>query len=383
MSLEWQRSLVSCLTALWLAGCAPGAESAGRGTVSRAPFGVTPGGDSVDIFTLTNPNGVEVRAITYGGIIVSLKVPDRDGQLGDVVLGFDDLDGYLENSPYFGAIIGRYANRIAYGLFRLDDVVYRLATNSGPHHLNGGLRGFDKVVWSGEPFESDSGVGVILTHTSPDGDEGYPGTLDVRATYTLTPRNELVVAFHATTDRATPVNLSHHTYFNLAGDARRDVLAHALMINARQFTPVSATLIPTGAIPMVEDTPFDFTKPARMGARIGWDREQLRHAGGYDHNYVLLRAGPGLVHAAQVMEATSRRVLDVYTTEPGLHFYSGNQLDGSITGKGGQVYGHRSGFSLQTQHYPDSPNKPAFPSTILRPGEEYRARTVFAFSYIP
>lgn len=371
-----------CAVLLWLVGCVSG-DTAGRGTVSRAGFGVMPDGEAVDGFTLTNPDGVEVRAITYGGIIVSLHVPDRDGRLGDIVLGYDSLDGYLEDSPYFGAIVGRYANRIAKGQFSLDGAAYTLATNNGPNHLHGGVRGFDKVVWDADPFEGNSGVGVVFTHTSPDGDEGYPGAVTVRVTYTLTPSNELIVDYAATTDRATPLNLSQHSYFNLAGDGRRDVLDHVLWINGAHFTPVDATLIPTGVIAAVAGTPFDFTQPTTIGARIDADHGQLRNGGGYDHNFVLDPEGSGLEHAARVEEPTGGRVLDIYTTEPGLQFYSGNFLDGSITGKGGQVYGHRYGFCLETQHYPDSPNQQGFPSTILRPGEGYRSRTVFAFSTVP
>ena len=377
-------ALGALLLLVWVVGCgSDGATPATHGTVSRASFGVTPDGDSVDVFTLTNGSGVEVRAITYGGIIVSLRVPDRDGRLGDIVLGFDNLDGYVESSPYFGAIVGRYANRIANGQFTLAGETYHLATNNGPNHLHGGVRGFDKIVWHAEMLESDSGVAVIFSHTSPDGDEGYPGTLSIRVTYTLTPGNELVVDYLATTDHATPINLSQHTYFNLAGDGRRDVLEHVLTINAAHFTPVDATLIPTGVIAPVAGTPFDFTTPTAIGARIDLEDEQLENGGGYDHNFVLDRDGAGLAHAARVEEPTTGRVLDVYTTEPGLQFYSGNFLDGSITGKSGWVYRHRYGFCLETQHFPDSPNQPAFPSTILRPGEEYRSRTVFVFSHTP
>ena len=371
-----------CAVLLCLVGCVSG-DTAGRGTVSRAPFGVLPDGKAVNVFTLTNPHGIEVRAITYGGIVVSLRVPDRDGRLGDIVLGYDSLDGYLEDSPYFGAIVGRYANRIANGQFSLDGATYTLATNNGPNHLHGGVRGFDKVVWDAEQFEGDSGVGVVFTHTSADGDEGYPGAVTVRVTYTLTPSDELIVDYAATTDRATPINLSQHSYFNLAGDGRRDVLEHVLWINAAQFTPVDATLIPTGVIAPVAGTPFDFTQPTTIGARIATGHEQLRNGGGYDHNFVLDREGAGLEHAARVEEPSSGRVLDIYTTEPGLQFYAGNFLDGSITGKGGRVYRHRYGFCLETQHYPDSPNRQGFPPTILRPGEEYRSRTVFAFSTVP
>jgi aldose 1-epimerase len=348
--------------------------------MGRGPFGVTTEGDTVEVFTLTNLNGVEVRAITYGAIIVSLRVPDRDGRLADVVLGFDDLDGYLEGSPYFGAVVGRYANRIANGKFTLDGTTYSLATNNGPNHLHGGVRGFDKLVWDAEPFENDSGVGVIFRATSPDGDEGYPGALSVRVSYTLLPSNQLVVDYLATTDRSTPINLSQHTYFNLAGDGERDVLGHRLTINASNYTPVDTTLIPTGLVASVEGSPFDFTGPHPIGSRIDGDHEQLLAGGGYDHNFVLDRNGPGLALAPRVEEPITGRVLEVHTTEPGLQFYSGNFLDGSVTGKAERIYRHRYGFCLETQHFPDSPNQPNFPSTILRPGDQYRSQTVFAFS---
>ncbi len=351
-------------------------------SISRGPFGKTPNGTAVEAFTLTNTHGVEVRAINYGGIIVSLRVPDRAGRLDDVVLGYDSLDGYLRDSPYFGAIVGRYGNRIAKGRFVLDGTTYRLATNNGPNHLHGGVKGFDKVVWQAEPFRSDSGVGVAFTHVSPDGDEGYPGTLTARVRYTLTDHDELIVDYDATTDKATPVNLTQHSYFNLAGDRRRDILDHELWINADSFTPVDSTLIPTGEIAPVEGTPLDFRTPMTIGARIGTDNQQLRFGGGYDHNFVLRREGLGLGHAARVVEPATGRTLDIYTTEPGLQFYSGNFLDGSITGKSGHVYRHRFGFCLETQHYPDSPNHPQFPSTIVRPGDEYRSRTVFVFGVL-
>jgi len=349
--------------------------------VRRAPFGALPDGQVVEAFTLVNAHGILLRAITYGGIIVSLETPARDGSRADIVLGFDSLAGYLPNSSYFGAIIGRVANRIARGRFTLDGTTYQLATNNGTNHLHGGVRGFDQVVWRGTPFRSDDGVGVVLAHTSPDGDEGYPGTLQTRVTYTLTVRNELVVDYAATSDRATPVNLTQHSYFNLAGEGSRDILDHLLAVDADAYTPVDATLIPTGERAPVAGTPFDFRTATAIGARINRDDPQLRHGGGYDHNFVLNRAGKdgGLAHAARLVEPASGRTLDISTTEPGLQVYSGNGLDGSLMGKAGHAYRHRCGLALETQHFPDSPNQPGFPSTILRPGQEYRSRTVFAF----
>jgi aldose 1-epimerase len=360
-------------------GPAPAPEPKRR--VSKQAFGQTADGVAVELYTLTNPDGIEVRAISYGGIILSLKVPDREGKLGDVVLGYDALDGYLKASPYFGSIIGRYGNRIAGGKFSLDGKPYTLATNNGKNALHGGVKGFDKVVWQAEPLEQDDRVGVVFSYTSPDGEEGYPGTLQATVTYALTDANELVFEYQAVTDKATPVNLTQHSYFNLAGDGSGDVLGHELMLNASRFTPVDSTLIPTGELRGVEGTPFDFRTPTAIGARIAANDEQIRFGGGYDHNVVLDREGAdGLVLAARVYEPTSGRVMEVRTTEPGVQFYSGNFLDGSITGKGGHVYEHRTGFCLETQHYPDSPNKPDFPSTILRPGETYRSRTMYAFS---
>ena len=357
--------------------------------VTRAPFGKTPDGKVVEVFTLTNAKGVEARAITYGGIITSLRVPDRSGAMGDVVLGFDSLDGYLKGHPYFGAIVGRYGNRIGGGRFTLDGRTFKLVTNNGPNHLHGGTVGFDKVIWAAEP--AASGAGVVFTHASPDGDEGYPGTLKSRVSYTLTDRNELVVEYHATTDKPTHVNLTQHTYFNLAGSG--DILGHELTVHADRYTPVDSTLIPTGELAPVSGTPFDFRKPTAVGARISQPHEQLKHGGGYDHNFVVngrpgvpaTRAGRGGVEAgdvrpaARLTEAKSGRTLDVSTTEPGVQFYSGNFLDGSLKGKGGQVYQKRAGLCLETQHYPDSPNKPKFPSTVLRPGQTYQSRTVFTF----
>jgi aldose 1-epimerase len=363
--------LVAC------SGRPPARSHAKESHVTREPFGTTPSGEAVERFTLASAGGMRIRVMTYGGIITSLETPDRRGVVGDVVLGYDSLAGYLKDSPYFGAIVGRYGNRIAKGRFTLDGREYRLATNNGPNHLHGGVRGFDKVVWHAEPFDGARGAGVVLTHTSPDGDEGYPGTLDAKVTYTLTGRNELRIDYEATTDHATPVNLTQHSYFNLAGSG--DILSHELMIAADAFTPVDSTLIPTGVIAPVAGTPFDFRTPHAIGERIGADDEQLRFGGGYDHNFVLTRAGGGLALAARVRDPASGRTLEIRTTEPGVQFYSGNFLDGSITGKRGVVYAHRSGLALETQHFPDSPNHPRFPSTILRPGKVYRSRTVWIF----
>jgi aldose 1-epimerase len=355
-------------------------------SVTRAPFGNLPDGRSVELFTITNTHGIEVRAMTYGGIITVIRTPDRDGHLDDVVLGFDSLAGYLTGSPYFGAIVGRYANRIASGRFTLDGVTYHLARNNGPNSLHGGVRGFDKVLWSGEPFHGDGGAGVTLRYTSPDGEEGYPGTVNIRVTYTLTSSDELIVDYEARTDIATPLNLSQHTYWNLHGAGRGDILDHMLTLDALAFTPVDSTLIPTGDITPVEGTPFDFSAATPIGTRIEQSRAQLRVGGGYDHNWVLDRRGGArsadLIHAARLVDPASGRALDVRTTEPGIQFYSGNFLDGSIKGKGGRVYGHRTGLCLETQHFPDSPNHPNFPSTILRPGETYRSRTTFAFGVV-
>lgn len=360
----------------------PDAPRPGR-RVRREPFGTTPRGEPVDAFVLTNARGVEVRFIAYGGVIVSIRVPDRDGALADVTLGHDALDDYLADDRYFGALIGRYANRIAGGRFTLDGVTHALATNDGANHLHGGPGGFHDVLWIVEPFARDDATGATLRYTSPDGEEGYPGTLDVRVTYTLTDAGELAVDYRAAADAPTPVNLTHHAYFNLAGHDAGSVLDHELTIHASRFTPVDATQIPTGELRAVGGTPFDFTAPRAVGARIGDDDAQLRHGDGYDHNFVLDH--PAAAHgaptlAARLREPCSGRVLEVYTTEPGLQLYSGNVLQGRPAGKGGHVYGRHAGLALETQHFPDSPNQPRFPSTILRPGTTYASRTVYRFS---
>jgi aldose 1-epimerase len=358
-------------------------ERLAKATVVRAPFGVLPSGDSVHLFRLTNGRGLEIRVIDYGGLVISLKTKDRTGALGDIVLGYDSLAGYLRSTPYFGALVGRYANRIAKGRFTLDGATHELAVNNGPNALHGGLKGFDKVMWHAEPKDDSTGVGVVFSYTSKDGEEGYPGTVTVRVRYTLTDRDELAIDYLATTDKATPINLTQHSYFNLAGDGSGDVLGHVVAIDADRYTPVDTTLIPTGALLDVTGTPFDLRHGAAIGDHIGEANEQLKRAGGYDHNFVLNRTGAGLQHAARVVEPKSGRTLDVATTEPGIQFYTGNFLDGSITGKGGHVYGRRGGFCLETQRFPDSPNQPSFPSAILRPGAEYRSRTVYTFGTAP
>ena len=345
--------------------------------VNRSPFGRTAEGEAVDLFTLSNAHGIEVRVITYGAIITSVKTPDRNGRFADIVLGFDDLDSYLTRSRFFGAVAGRYANRIAKGRFTIDGKTFQLATNNDANHLHGGVKGFDKVVWKAEPFERNGNKGVVLKYTSRDGEEGYPGTLNASVTYTLTPRDELVVDYGATTDKATHVNLTQHSYFNLAGEGNGDVLRHQMMINADRYTPVDEGLIPTGELAPVDGTPFDFRKPAAIGARIDADDEQIRRGAGYDHNFVL-NGGRGLHLAARVVEPATGRTLVVETTEPGVQFYSGNRLS-RAPGKSGHMYDLRGGFCLETQHFPDSPNKPAFPSTLLRPGETYATKTVFTF----
>lgn len=341
--------------------------------ITSEVFGTLADGQTVSLYTLVNANGMKVKVTNYGGIVTSLEVPDKNGKFEDVVLGYDKLDGYLKDSPYFGALIGRYGNRIAKGKFTLNGKTYTLATNDGANHLHGGLKGFDKVVWDAEIVKTENSVGLKLSYLSKDGEEGYPGNLSCSVTYTLTNENELKIDYEATTDKPTPVNLTHHGYFNLAGQGNCDILNHVMMINADKYTPVDDGLIPTGELKSVKDTPMDFTTPEKIGARI----EQVK--GGYDHNYVLNNQSGKMALAARVYEETSGRVMDVFTTEPGIQFYSGNFLDGTITGKSGKVYHKYYGFCLETQHYPDSPNKPKFPSVILNPGETYTHHTVYKF----
>jgi len=347
--------------------------------IETKAFGETADGRPVRLYSLRNANGLTADIMTYGAIVVSLQTPDRKGQMDDVVLGYDNLQDYIKSSPYFGAIVGRYGNRIARGKFTLDGAEYTLATNNNLNHLHGGVQGFDKVVWDDEPVWKADAVGVKLSCLSKDGEEGYPGNLKSTVTYLLTNKNELRIDYEATTDKATPVNLTHHGYFNLTG-GERDILGHVLALNAGQFTPVDEGLIPTGELTPVRGTPMDFTKPTEIGARITEAYEQLKFGGGYDHNWVLNKRGREMALAARVYEPTTGRVMEIHTMEPGIQFYSGNFLDGTITGKEGKVYKHRWGFCVETQHYPDSPNKPSFPSTILRPGEKYETTTIYRFS---
>ncbi len=342
------------------------------------PFGKTLDGTPVEIYTLRNAAGMTARIMTYGGIVQSLDVPDKKGNFSDVVLGYASLDGYLTNSPYFGALIGRYGNRIAKGHFTLDGQTYTLATNNPPNALHGGIKGFDKVVWKVVHAEKTSqGAQLELTYTSPDGEEGYPGTLTVTAIYTVTPGNSLRLDYTATTDKDTIINLTHHSYFNLAG--RSDILGHVVCINADEFTPVDSTLIPTGELHPVDNTPFDFRTPTTIGSRVNADNEQIKFGGGIDHNWVVDHPMGKLGLDAWVMEPTSGRVMQVWSTEPGLQFYTGNFLDGTIKGKDGQVYKFRDAFCMEPQHFPDSPNHPNFPSVELKPGETYHNTIVYQF----
>jgi aldose 1-epimerase len=353
------------------------AVSAASRSLTKSSFGKTREGKSVDIYTLTNGSGMEARITNFGAILVSLKTPDRHGKLDDVLLGFDTVEGYLREHPYFGAVVGRYGNRIAKGQFTLNGKQYKLATNNGPNALHGGIKGFDKAVWQALPVGNSA---LKLTYLSKDGEEGYPGNLTVTVSYTLTDANELRLDYTASTDKDTVINITNHSYFNLAGQGTGDILGHRLMLNADRFTPVDSTLIPTGELRSVAGTPFDFRQPHAIGERIDVKDEQIQFGGGYDHNWVLNGTIGTLRPAARVVEPKSGRVLEVQTTEPGVQFYTGNFLDGAITGKGGKVYNKRYGFCLETQHFPNSPNEPKFPSPVLKPGETYKSTTVFKFS---
>ncbi len=354
-------------------------ESPQSMTARSRPFGKARNGDAVELYTLTNGKGMEATIMTYGGIVTSLRVPDRTGKLDDVVLGFDTIDGYLGDppAPYFGALIGRYGNRIAKGRFTLSGTEYKLAQNNGVNALHGGLQGFDKVVWKAK---SPGPQSLELTYFSKDGEEGYPGNLTSTVVYTVTDNNELKLDYSATTDKDTVLNLTNHSYFNLAGQGEGDVQQHTMTINADKFTPVDETLIPTGELRSVDGTPFDFRQPKTIGERIDGADQQLKFGGGYDHNYVLNVSGAAPELAVRVTEPKSGRVMEVLTTQPGVQLYTGNKLDGKLRGKGGKAYLSRYGFCLETQHFPDSPNKPSFPSVALKPGERYQSTTIYRFS---
>jgi aldose 1-epimerase len=380
------RSAVTLVVAFaLLSACGPSKqpeESQTKTTtkMKNRSFGKTGSGEAVELYTLTNSKGMEADIATYGGTVVSLKIPDASGRTTDVVLGFDDLDGYLKGTSYFGALIGRYGNRIGNAKFTLDGHTYQLPANDGKNTLHGGTRGFDKRVWTARDVSGAAGQALELTYASKDGEEGFPGNLTAKVVYTLTDNNELKIDYSATTDKPTVVNLTNHSYFNLAGHDQGPIVDHEVMINADRYTPVDSGLIPTGQLAPVEGTPFDFRKATAIGARINDNNEQLKFGKGYDHNFVLNQADGSVRLAARVRDPKSGRVMEVLTSEPGLQFYTGNFLDGTAKGKGGKAYPHRGAFCMETQHFPDSPNKPSFPSTVLRPGSEYKTSTVYRFS---
>lgn len=375
-----QHSKVSrvLVAVLWLLALALVANA--QAGISKTSFGKTDLGENIDLYTLRNIHGVEAKITNYGGIVVSLKVPDRNGKFDDVVLGFKDLADYLKPGPYFGALIGRYGNRIAKGRFTLNGVEYKLAVNNGENHLHGGIKGFDKVIWAGNELKMKTGPALVLDYISNDGEEGYPGNLNVRVIYTLTNNNELKIEYSATTDKDTVINLTHHSYFNLAGEGNGDILNTRVTINADRFVPTDAGSIPLGELRRVAGTPFDFLKAHAIGERINQDEEQIKFGSGYDHTWVI-NGRPGVMRlAATAYESTSGRLMQVWTTEPGMQFYTGNFLDGTLTGKAGKLYPRRSGFCFETQHYPDSPNQPSFPTTTLKKGTTYKSTTIYRFS---
>jgi aldose 1-epimerase len=367
------------LAAVLMAGCGSVSNPAREAKVTSEPWGKTKTGEAVELYTLKNAKGAEATITTFGARVVTLKMSDKAGKFDDIVLGFDNLDGYLQTPPppYFGATIGRYANRIARGKFKLDGTTYTLAKNNGANQLHGGNIGFDKVAWTANPGD---GASIAMTYLSKDGEEGYPGNLTATVTYTLADNNELQIVYSATTDKDTVVNLTNHSYFNLAGQGEGDILGHVVMINADRFTPVDKGLIPTGKLEKVDGTPFDFRKPTPIGDRIDAKDSQIALGMGYDHNFVLNRTGSSLELAARVTEPKTGRVVEVLTTEPAMQFYTSNFLDGSLKGVGGKVYPRRSAFCMETQHFPDSPNEPSFPSTTLKAGGHYHTETVYRFS---
>jgi aldose 1-epimerase len=375
--MSYSRWTMSALLGVLALACfAQAPATKGKPSVTKKDYGKTSDGQAVELYTLSNANGMKAEIMTYGGALVSLTVPDRAGKFGDVLLGMDDVKGYETPVPYFGALIGRYGNRIGKAQFVLDGHTYKLPANDNGNTLHGGIKGFDKRVWSAKP---GTGASLELSYVSKDGEEGFPGTLSTKVAYTLTDKNELKIDYTATADKTTVANLTNHAYFNLAGPGEGTILAHEVTINADRFTPVDSTLIPTGELRAVKGTPFDFTKSTAIGARIEQNDEQLKFGRGYDHNWVLNKGNGGLTKAAEVHDPKSGRVMEVSTTEPGLQFYTGNFLDGTLKGKG-KSFQHRGAFCMETQHYPDSPNKPSFPSTTLKPGQTYKTSTVYRFS---
>lgn len=386
-TVKWRNTSLLLLSALMAVGAQAtvNAQQSKRGTggkgsnaVKKTPFGKAEDGTTVDLYTLTNRRGAVAKISAYGALLTELHMPDRRGHMGDVVLGFSTLDPYLKGHPFFGATTGRVANRIARGKFSLNGQDYTLAVNNEPNHLHGGLKGFDKRVWKAESVPSTMGPAVRFTYVSADGEEGYPGELTTHVTYTLTDKNEIRIDYKATTTRATPVNLTNHSYFNLAGEGKGTILGHELTVVADRFTDADETLIPTGELKPVAGTPLDFRKPHRIGARI----KALSHipGGGYDHNFVLNAGGKSLALGARAYEAGSGRVMEMWTTEPGVQFYTGNFLDGKLKGKSGKPYPKHAAFCLEAQHYPDSINHPEFPTTVLEPGKVYTQTTVYRFS---
>ena len=365
---------------LIISGCEEYANvGEGKMSITKAPYGEVDGNE-VYLYTPTNANGLVAKITNYGGIMTELWLPDKNGKLDDCVLGYDKVDDYVKNNPYFGALIGRYGNRIGSGKFTLDGKEYTLAQNNNGNHLHGGLKGYDKVIWDAKEIRTKDGVGLELKYLSKDGEEGYPGNLKVKVVYMLTKDNELTVEYWATTDKDTVCNLTQHNYYNLGGHASGTILNHQLMLNSNRFTPTDKGLIPTGQILPVDGTPMDFRKPTAIGARVNADYEPLKFGGGYDHNWVLTKKSPSEMSlAAEVYEPTSGRTMEIWTDQPAIQFYCGNFLDGSNVGKGGHAYQHRTGFCLETQHYPDSPNHPNFPSTELKPGQKYHTKTVHKF----
>ncbi len=368
------------LILIWVLAAITAVHAEGKMKIDKSVFGKTKDGHSVDLYTLTNDNGMVVTLTNWGASIVSIQAPDRAGKRADVLLGYDTAAGYMSDTAYLGATVGRYGNRIGKGRFKLDGKEYKLAQNNGENSLHGGVAGFNKKLWEAKEIKAADGVAVQMRYLSKDGEEGYPGNLDVSVTFTLDNKNDVKIDYLATTDKPTVVNLTNHSYFNLLGDAAGDILGHELMLNADRFTPVDAGLIPTGELRPVAGTPLDFKQPKAIGARINDKYEQLVLGKGYDHNWVINQTGASPRLAARLSEPKTGRVMEVLTTEPGIQFYSGNFLDGTIKGKKGRVYQHRLGLCLETQHFPDSPNHPDFPSTTLKPGQKYQTTTIYRFS---